>query len=113
MTSSSSPRISGVRPLWAVEGGFVTIEGRGFAVDPVLPRVLIGGSLARLASASSSELNAIVPANADRRDGPHPERTAVITTGSTKISDRFGMATSRSAATATIVDNPVSASAAA
>jgi sugar lactone lactonase YvrE len=77
MTSSSSPRISGVRPLWAVEGGFVTIEGGGFAVDPVLPRVLIGGSLARLASASSSELNAIVPAGLD--GGHTPVRVEEIT----------------------------------
>jgi sugar lactone lactonase YvrE len=60
-----------------VEGGFVTIEGRGFAVDPVLPRVLIGGSLARLASASSSELNAIVPAGLD--GGHTPVRVEEIT----------------------------------
>jgi sugar lactone lactonase YvrE len=65
MTSSSSSRISAVRPLWAVEGGYVTIEGRGFVVDPTLPRVLIGGVAARIASASSSELTAIVPAGLD------------------------------------------------
>jgi sugar lactone lactonase YvrE len=65
MTSSSSSRISAVRPLWAVEGGYVRIEGRGFVVDPVLPRVLIGGVPARIASASSSELTAIVPAGLD------------------------------------------------
>ena len=65
MTSSRSTRISAVRPLWAVEGGFITIEGAGFVVDPVLPRVLIGGSPARLASASPSELTAIVPAGLD------------------------------------------------
>jgi sugar lactone lactonase YvrE len=65
MTSSSSTRISAVRPLWAVEGGSITIEGSGFVVDPVLPRVLIGGSPARLASASPTELTAIVPAGLD------------------------------------------------
>src|SRR4026209_1959690 len=65
MTSSSSSRISAVRPLRAVEGGYVTIEGRGFVVDPTLPRVLIGGVAARIASASSSELTAIVPAGLD------------------------------------------------
>lgn len=65
MTSSSSSRISAVRPLWAVEGGHVVIAGGGFAVDPVLPRVLIGGVPARLASASSTELTAIVPAGLD------------------------------------------------
>lgn len=65
MTSSRSSRISGVRPLWAVEGGRVTIEGAGFTVDPVLPHVLIGGSPARLASASPTELTAIVPSGLD------------------------------------------------
>lgn len=65
MTSSSSSRISAVRPLWAVEGGQVTIEGTGFVVDPLLPRVFIGGVLARLANASSTELTAIVPGGLD------------------------------------------------
>ena len=65
MTTSISSRISAVRPLWAVEGGFVTIEGTGFVVDPALPHVFIGGSPARLSSASSTELTAIVPGGLD------------------------------------------------
>lgn len=65
MAPAPSSRISAVRPLWAVEGGRITIEGSGFVVDPVLPRVLIGGAPARLASASSSELRAIVPEGLD------------------------------------------------
>jgi sugar lactone lactonase YvrE len=65
MTSSSSSRISAVHPLWAVEGGRVTIEGIGLVVDPVLPRVLIGGIPARLAAASSTELTAVVPGGLD------------------------------------------------
>ncbi len=65
MSPSRSSRIAAVRPLWAVEGGRITIEGSGFVVDPVLPRVLIGGSQARLASASPSELTAIVPEGLD------------------------------------------------
>ena len=40
----------------------MVIEGTGFGVDPVLPRVLIGGVPARLASASPTQLAAIVPA---------------------------------------------------
>jgi sugar lactone lactonase YvrE len=68
MTTSNPSRISAVRPLWAVEGGRVTIEGTGFIVDPVLPRVMIGGIHARLASASSTQLAAIVP---DGLDGGH------------------------------------------
>ena len=61
MTSSSSSRISAVHPLWAVEGGRVTIEGSGLPVEPALPRVMIGGAPARLAAASSTELTAVVP----------------------------------------------------
>jgi sugar lactone lactonase YvrE len=65
MTSSSASRIAAVHPLWAVEGGHVTIEGTGLIVDPILPRVLIGGAPARLAAASSAELTAIVPGGLD------------------------------------------------
>ena len=65
MTKPSPSRISAVRPLWAVEGGRVVIEGTGFEVDPVLPRVLVGGIPARLATASSTQLAAIVPPGLD------------------------------------------------
>lgn len=65
MTASSSSRISAVHPLWAVEGGRVTIEGTGLPVEPVLPRVLIGGTAARLTAASSTELTAVVPPGLD------------------------------------------------
>jgi len=65
MTASSSSRISAVHPLWAVEGGSVTIEGTGLPVEPTLPRVTIGGETARLTSASSTELTAVVPAGLD------------------------------------------------
>jgi len=65
MTSATSSRISAVRPLWAVEGGHVSILGAGFSVDPVLPQVVIGGAPARLASASPRALTAIVPSGLD------------------------------------------------
>lgn len=65
MTPASPSRISAVRPLWAVEGGYVTITGSGFLIDPVLPRVVIGGVRARLSTASGTELTAIVPAGLD------------------------------------------------
>ncbi|OFW07299.1 MAG: hypothetical protein A3H96_17415 [Acidobacteria bacterium RIFCSPLOWO2_02_FULL_67_36] len=58
----SPMHISGVRPLWAVEGGRVTISGSGFVVDPGLPHVLIGGAAARLTTASATALTALVPA---------------------------------------------------
>ncbi len=86
MTASSSSRISAVRPLWAVEGGRVTISGSDFVVDPVLPNVLIGGLPARLASASSSELSAIVPGGLDGGHTPvriqdAPGETAFVEIG--------------------------------
>lgn len=65
MNTSSVSRITAVRPLWAVEGGRVTIEGSGFPIDPVLPQVSIGGVPARLASASTRSLSAIVPPGLD------------------------------------------------
>jgi uncharacterized protein (TIGR03437 family) len=61
MTSVSSSRISAVHPLWAVEGGRVTIEGTDLPIEPALPRVTIGGVPARLTAASSTTLTAIVP----------------------------------------------------
>ena len=62
MTIMCPSRISAVWPLWAVEGGRLTITSTGFTVDPVLPQVTIGGVAARLASASSTLLTATVPA---------------------------------------------------
>lgn len=62
---ASSTRISAVRPLWAVEGGRVTISGSGFSIDPQLPEVRIGGVVARLATASANLLTAIVPTGLD------------------------------------------------
>jgi sugar lactone lactonase YvrE len=86
MTSASSTRISAVRPLWAVEGGRVTISGSGFAVDPSLPQVFIGGLPARLASASSRALTAVVPAGLEGGHSPvrvegAPGETAYLDVG--------------------------------
>jgi sugar lactone lactonase YvrE len=43
----------------------VTLEGEGFAVDPTLPRVQVGGREARLAAASSRALSIVVPEGLD------------------------------------------------
>ena len=69
--SSVRPGIAAVHPLWAVEGGVVTISGAGFPVDP-LPEVKIGGTPARLIRASSHALAALVPSGLD--GGPTPIR---------------------------------------
>ncbi|HJZ72077.1 MAG TPA: IPT/TIG domain-containing protein [Vicinamibacterales bacterium] len=57
-----SPRVTGIQPLAAIEGGRVTILGEGFAIDgSSLPEVRIGESRARLVYASNTALAAIVP----------------------------------------------------
>jgi glucose/arabinose dehydrogenase len=54
-------RLIAVRPLWAIEGGRVSLEGDGLPVDPDLPVVRVGGVSARLAKASTTALTLIVP----------------------------------------------------
>ncbi|HEY7498649.1 MAG TPA: IPT/TIG domain-containing protein [Vicinamibacterales bacterium] len=57
--------ITAVTPLWAVEGGRVTIDGQGFTLDPQPPEVRFGTVPARLALASRHSLTAIVPEGLD------------------------------------------------
>src|SRR5438552_17372302 len=58
----SPPRVTAVHPIWAIEGGCITIEGVGFPVDgPQLPEVLIGGLRSRVVSASPTRIAALVP----------------------------------------------------
>ena len=54
-------RVASVRPLWAIEGGRLTLEGDGFPVDRELPHVRIGAHPARIAAASATALSIIVP----------------------------------------------------
>ena len=61
---ASLSRISGVRPLRAVEGGWVTILGDGFSCDPP-PEVTIGTLPARVVTVSRRELKVCVPAGLD------------------------------------------------
>lgn len=60
MTAPPVPQIAAVRPLWAVEGARVTLEGGEFPVERP-PRVFIGATEARLASASRESLTIVVP----------------------------------------------------
>ena len=60
MSSPTLSRITGVRPLLGVEGGWLTISGDGFTVEP-LPDVRIGGLPARIVTGSSRELKVCVP----------------------------------------------------
>jgi sugar lactone lactonase YvrE len=56
-------RVTAVHPPAAIEGGRITIQGEGFAIDdPALPEVRIGEARARVAYGSTSTLAALVPA---------------------------------------------------
>src|SRR2546428_434286 len=60
-----SPRVTAIHPLWAIEGGRISIDG-AFPIDASsLPEVHIGEQRARVVYASSSRLAAIVPAELD------------------------------------------------
>jgi sugar lactone lactonase YvrE len=54
-------RLTSVRPLWAIEGGRVVLEGEGFPVEPAPPNVRVGSKPARLASASPASLTVLIP----------------------------------------------------
>lgn len=58
-------RLTAVRPLWAIEGGRVTIDGEGFPVEPDLPHVRVAGEYARVVKASSTSVTFLVPPGVD------------------------------------------------
>ena len=61
MKVASSSRITAVSPLWAVEGGRVTVSGSGFELEPQLPEVRLGGVRATVTHASTRSLSIVVP----------------------------------------------------
>ena len=62
----SRPRITSIHPLWAVEGGRVTVEGTGLTPgDLALPEVRVGTQPARIVHASPRSLSVIVPPDLD------------------------------------------------
>ena len=69
MTSAIPSRITGVRPLWGVEGGWLTISGDGFTMEP-LPDVRIGSLPARIVAGSGRELRVCVPGGLDGGSTP-------------------------------------------
>lgn len=86
MTTRTSSRIIAVHPLWAVEGGRVTITGSDFALYPRPPEVRFGGAVAKLAHASRQSLTAVVPAGLDGGHTPlrvdsAPGETAYVDVG--------------------------------
>jgi sugar lactone lactonase YvrE len=60
--------VTAIHPLWAIEGGRISIEGAGFPVDDSSPPdVRIGDARARIVYASPTRLAAIVPAGLEGR----------------------------------------------
>jgi sugar lactone lactonase YvrE len=73
----SHAHVSAVRPMWAIEGGRVDIDGDGFALaGDRLPEVWIGGIRARVVFASPQRLGVLVP------PGIPPGRVLVEVVGS-------------------------------
>jgi sugar lactone lactonase YvrE len=88
VSTHPKPRLTAITPLWAVEGGRITIQGSGFALDkPRLPDVKIGDTPARAVYASSSMMSVLVPPGLDggrttvRVEGV-PGETAFLEVGS-------------------------------
>lgn len=86
MSIAAPSRISAVRPLKAVEGGRVTLDGDGFLDGDGLPDVRFGTVQAIVSSASPHRLTAIVPAGLDGgrtpvRLGNAPGATAFVDIG--------------------------------
>jgi len=78
-----SPSISSVTPLRAVEGGRVTLRGRGFPVDRI-PRVTVGDHDALVLFASSERIIFSVPSDLESGTAPVrienvPGETAYLT----------------------------------
>ncbi len=86
MKSAPASRITAVSPLWAVEGGRVTISGDGFSLEPQPPEVRLGGVKATIAHASRQSLTVIVPPGLDGGHTPvrvdsAPGETAYVEIG--------------------------------
>ncbi len=65
MTTPAPTRISAVRPLWAIDGGRITISGTGLLNGDALPEVRVGAMPAQIAAASNHTLSVIVPEGLD------------------------------------------------
>jgi sugar lactone lactonase YvrE len=86
MSVRASSRITAVSPLWAVEGGRVSISGSGFELEPQLPEVRLGGIRATVVHASRQSLTVLVPSGLDGGHTPvridsAPGETAYVEVG--------------------------------
>jgi sugar lactone lactonase YvrE len=84
-------RLTSVRPLWAIEGGHVTLDGEGFPFENGVPHVRVGALAARLSAASPSSLTVVVPPGLEGGSTPVrvdelPGETAFIEIGAPLVS---------------------------
>jgi sugar lactone lactonase YvrE len=56
------PRVTAIHPLWAIEGGRITLEGSDFPINgPGLPDVRIGDKPARVVFAAPTRIGVVIP----------------------------------------------------
>lgn len=89
-TPASRPRIAAIRPLWAVPGGRITIEGTDLVSDAtVIPDVRLGAHPARPVRASSGAVTVVVPAEAEGGHTPVRFEGAFGETAFVEIGERI------------------------
>ena len=87
---ATQPRIASIRPLWAVQGGRVTIEGTDLVPGTVaVPEVRIGEYPARVVRASAQEVTVVVPHEAEGGHTPVRLEGALGETAFVEIGDRL------------------------
>lgn len=60
--TGARPQITAIHPLWAVEGGRITIDATGLPLDgEALPEVSLGSKPVRVVHASAREISVVVP----------------------------------------------------
>jgi hypothetical protein len=82
---TSRPRITGITPLRAVQGGRVTLHGSGFSVEDA-SAITMGDQVARVVFASGRRIGIVIPADLEGgstaiRVGDIPGETAYVTIG--------------------------------
>ena len=86
---ATRPRIVAIRPLWAVPGGRITIEGTNLTADAlVVPDVRLGPHPARVVRVSSREVTVVVPIEAEGGHTPVRLEGALGETALVEIGER-------------------------
>lgn len=88
-SSATRPRLASIQPLWAVQGGRLTIEGTDLVSHAdVVPDVRLGVHPAQVVAASSRTVTVIVPAEADGGHTPVRFEGALGETAIVEIGER-------------------------